>query len=311
MQFGLMVEPQVGGSYEDLLRLATWADDAGMDAFARSDHYLNGDTSAPASDALISLAGLARETERIQLLSLVSPLTFRHPAVMAKSATTIDEMSGGRMALGVGTGWMESEHEAFGLELPPMAERFEMLFEALAYIRAATGKDRGGFQGRHYSLADIEVLPTPTGPLPLVVGGSGTQKTPRMAGRFADEYNTFIQPVADLQERLAVMRDAASEVGRDPDQILVSVVSQLFVADTESEYRDLIARTAEARGRTPEEMEATLEARGFPRGTPEQVRAGLDALAAAGVGRYYMQHFSALDAISTDTLDYMLGVLRG
>ncbi len=311
MEFGLMVEPQVGGTYEDLLRLAKWADTAGIAAFARSDHYLNGDASAPASDALTSFGGLARETERIQLVSLVSPITFRHPAVMAKSAVTIDEMSGGRMALGVGTGWMESEHEAFGLELPPMAERFELLYDALAYLRAALGKAPRGFHGRHYALADIEVLPKPTGDLPLVVGGSGTQKTPRLAGQFADEFNTFVQPVADLEPRLAVMRQAAIDADRDPDAILVSMVSGLFVGETEAEYRDLIAETADARGITADEMEARLAARNFPRGTPEQVRSGLDALAAAGVGRYYAQYFEPLDAISTQRLDYVFGVLGG
>ncbi|MDJ0792379.1 MAG: LLM class flavin-dependent oxidoreductase, partial [Acidimicrobiia bacterium] len=158
MELGLFVEPQVGGSYRELVNLAQWAESQGLDVFARSDHYLNGDESADTTDALAALAGVAVETSSIRLSTLVSPLTFRHPAVMAKSATTIDEISGGRFTLGVGTGWMESEHLAFGLDLPPMAERFERLEESLQYLRTAF-EGGGTFRGDHYSLEAATVAP--------------------------------------------------------------------------------------------------------------------------------------------------------
>lgn len=190
MEFGLMVEPQVGGSYSELRDLARWAEDQGIDAFARSDHFLNQDASAPSTDALTTYGGLAEATHSIQLVVLVTPLTFRHPAVIAKTAATLDEMSGGRFALGVGTGWMQSEHDAFGLDLPPLAERFDRLGETLAYVHAAFTSNEG-FEGRYYHLDPIDVLPRPAS-VPIVVGGSGPKKTPTYAGQFADEYNLFV-----------------------------------------------------------------------------------------------------------------------
>ena len=221
MDLGLMVEPQVGGTYQRLLELARWSEAQGLTAFARSDHYLNGSESAHATDALTSLAGLARETERIELVSLVSPLTFRHPAVMAKSAATIDEMSGGRFALGIGTGWMEDEHEAFGIELYSLRERFSRLFETLSYVRAAFSGTEG-YNGRHYDLASgIDVLPRPLN-VPIVIGGQGMQKTPALAGRFADEYNMFATDTETIETRLEVMRcgGGRSQAGRHSHQHL-------------------------------------------------------------------------------------------
>ena len=190
MEFGLMVEPQVGGSYAELRDLARWAEGQGLDAFARSDHFLNQEEPAPSTDALTTYGGLAEATDSIRLVVLVTPLTFRHPAVIAKTAATLDEMSGGRFVLGVGTGWMQSEHDAFGLDLPPLAERFDRLGETLAYLRAAFTSNEG-FGGQYYHLAPIDVLPRPTD-LPIVVGGGGPKKTPTYAGRFADEIQSLV-----------------------------------------------------------------------------------------------------------------------
>ena len=160
MEYGLMVEPQVG-AYQDLRDIALAAEEAGYVSIARSDHYLNMESSAPATDALTSLGGLARETDSIKLTVLVTPLTFRHPGVIAKTAATLDEMSGGRFELGVGTGWMEGEHRVFGINLPDLRTRFSLLFETLAYIHSAFGRTDGGYSGRHFSLEDIEILPRP------------------------------------------------------------------------------------------------------------------------------------------------------
>ncbi|MGI9667550.1 MAG: LLM class flavin-dependent oxidoreductase, partial [Acidimicrobiia bacterium] len=233
MELGLFVEPQVGGSYRRLVELAQWADAAGVDAFARSDHYLNMQESAHATDALVSLAGVAVETNDVRLVTLVSPLTFRHPAVMAKSATTLDEISGGRFTLGVGTGWMESEHEAFGLELPPLAQRFEMLDDALAYIR---GVFDGGSHpdGTHFQSMRADIQPTASSGLKIVVGGSGPKKTPTLAGRYADEYNMFVTDAETLASRRDVLRSAATAAGRDPESILISFAGPAMVFDTEA-----------------------------------------------------------------------------
>ncbi|HHC07538.1 MAG TPA: LLM class flavin-dependent oxidoreductase [Actinobacteria bacterium] len=310
MQLALMTEPQVGGSYDRLVELARWAEAEGLDAFARSDHYLDQDRSAPVTDALTSLAGLARETTRIQLVVLVTPLTFRHPGVIAKTAATIDEMSGGRFALGVGTGWMAREHEAFGIPLPPLDERFSRLYETLAYLRAAfRGKE--GFTGRHYRLAPVDVLPRPTGRLPIIVGGSGMRKTPTFAGRFADEYNMFVTDRETLSRRLEVMREAAADAGRDPDEILVSFAGPAVVAEDPAAYRELLARRAARRNMTPAEYAELLVSRNIPHGAPDQAAATLAGLAAMGVGRYYIQEYRALDEIDTEALGVVVRALRG
>ncbi len=161
LQVGLMVEPQLGGTYADLVGLARWAEETGFDVFARSDHYLDMDVSRPVTDAFVGLAGVATETDSIGLAVLVSPITFRHPAVIAKSAATLHEMTGGRFELGVGTGWMEGEHAAFGMRLPPIGERFEMFEEALAYLAAALGRTGGPVDGAHYRMDDVVPLPSP------------------------------------------------------------------------------------------------------------------------------------------------------
>ena len=201
-----MTEPQLGGTYDQLLDAARWAEGKGLYGFARSDHYYSSRQPVPdATDAFATLAGLARDTSRIRLCVLVSPITFRHPAVIAKTAATIDQMSGGRFDLGVGTGWMELEHEAFGLEFPPTSERFERLVESLEYIKAAFSGE--SFRGVHYRF-EGEAGPKPTG-LRLIVGGSGPRRTPTLAGRVAGEYNTFLGLPSDIAPKIAGVRRAA------------------------------------------------------------------------------------------------------
>lgn len=172
---------QISGSYEEALASARWAETEGFVAFALPDHYVGGlgtdaEASGEAFDGLIQLAGLARETDHIELSVLVSPITFRHPAVLAKTAVTIDDMSGGRFTLGVGTGWMEREHEIFGLGFPDRPTRFEMLEESLAYLRAAFDDSASGFDGRFFRLEPISVQPKPLGMRHLAVGAWGATK---------------------------------------------------------------------------------------------------------------------------------------
>ncbi len=299
----------MGGSYRRLVELAQWAERFGLDAFARSDHYLHMDHSAHATDALVSLAGVAIETDTIRLLTLVSPITFRHPAVMAKSATTLDEMSHGRFTLGVGTGWMESEHEAFGLDLPPLAERFEQLEESLAYIR--TVFDGGGnFDGSHFSLDLPSVSPKASRGLRIVVGGGGPKKTPRLAGTYADEYNMFVTDHDTLEQRLDVMRKAATAAGRNPDTILISFAGPSFIYATEAEHAAALEERGAKREMTPDEYATFLDERSVPHGTPERARAAIDQMASWGVGRFYVQDMSPLDAIDLDELEFLFSALR-
>lgn len=284
----------MGMSYPQLVDSAKWAEARGLDVFARADHIFSSKQTPHVTETFTSLAGVALETRSIELAVMVTPISFRHPAIIAKSAATLDEMSGGRFRLGVGTGWMELEHEAFGLELWPMAERFERLEEALAYLRAALGGS-GGYEGKYYSLDAIEVRPRPTGNLPIVVGGSGPRKTPRLAGTYGDEFNIGIRDPATLADRIGKVRTAAQDAGRDPALIKFSVASPVLTGRDEDSYRARLVAAADERGRAPEEHEAAWRGAGIPVGTPDQVGQVVSAAADVGVERFYVQHFSAPD----------------
>ena len=310
MELGLFVEPQCGGSYDRLLELALWAENKGLAAFARSDHYLNGDDSAQASDALISFGGLGRDTNSIRLVSLVSPITFRHPAVMAKSATTIDEMSGGRFTLGVGSGWMESEHDAFDMDLPPLKERFDRLEEALEVITTIFAGG-GSVSVTHYSLDAETVEPKASDGLEIVVGGGGMKKTPRLAGTYANEYNMFVAEKETLDQRLDVMRGAAQMAGRNPDEILISFAGPAFVYESEAEHRDALTTRGAKRELSPDEYAAFLDARSVPHGTPAQAYQAIEQMESWGVSRYYAQEYMPLDEIDFENIDRIFSALQG
>lgn len=309
MQFALMTEPHLGLSYDTLRDLAGFAEDSGLAAFARSDHYaVSGMPDLPASDAFATLGGLARDTRRVELVVLVSPITFRHPAVLAKMAATLDEMTGGRFVLGVGTGWMEVEHRRFGLPFPDLATRFGLLEEALAYLHHAFGRRPGPYAGSHYSLEESPVYPTGSG-VRLIVGGSGERRTPRLAGAWADEYNMTLRQPADLAPRIARVREAAAAAGRDPAAVRISVMTQAITGETAADYARNLARVVAAdpwqvqRG----DLEAHFRQRGFPLGTGPEVRERIAELAALGVNRLYLQHFGPYDR---DFLAETFAVLR-
>lgn len=298
MQFALMTEPQLGMTYDTLLALARFAEDTGLAAFSRSDHYLFEGTVAPhATDAFATLAGLARDTSRIELVVLVSPITFRHPAVIAKMAATIDEMSGGRLTLGIGTGWMELEHTSLGMPFFDRSERFTRLEEALTYLHHAFGRRPGPFHGDHYTLEETEVRPLPTGPMNLVVGGSGEARTPRLAGTFADEYNFGIRSPEEMTLRIGRARAAAARAGRDPDALRISVMTPVIAGLDPTGYTRALERIAAADPwqRTAEELSARYRDRGLPIGSAEEVRAQVASLEAVGVSRIYVQHLGPYD----------------
>jgi len=248
----------------------------------------------PAPDAFIQLAGIARDIPDIHLVMLVTPITFRHPAVIAKMAVTLDEMSGGRFALGIGTGWMDREHEVFGFEYPSMKERFARLEEALAYIRAAFDSESPGFKGEYYRLEAFPLSPSPIRKIPIVVGGTGAHKTPRLAGQYADEFNVY--PGPELGERIDRFRSAALKAGRDPADIMLSSSGQVVARETEAEFEEEMNKQASDGGISREELDAQYEKRQTPRGTYEQVAESLADLAGHGVQRFYFQGvFSDID----------------
>jgi alkanesulfonate monooxygenase SsuD/methylene tetrahydromethanopterin reductase-like flavin-dependent oxidoreductase (luciferase family) len=283
---------QVAGPYLDLLDAAEFASNRGLVALALPDHYLlaldeEGAKTKPAPDAFIQLGGLARDTSGIDLVMLVSPITFRHPAVLMKMAVTLDRMSNGRFTLGIGTGWMDREHEVFGFEYPPMSERFDRLEEALGYVTAGFNPNNPGFQGDYYQLEAFPLSPSPMGQIPVLVGGTGKYKTPRLAGKFADEFNVY--PGPDMAERIQRFRDAAIDAGRDPDSIRLSSSGQVVAAATEEEFQDRMDADAKAAGLSREQLEIHYEKRQTPRGTYAQVNDQLAGFEALGVSRFYFQ----------------------
>jgi alkanesulfonate monooxygenase SsuD/methylene tetrahydromethanopterin reductase-like flavin-dependent oxidoreductase (luciferase family) len=284
MRFAL----QAGGAtYDEFLGWARFAESRGLDALGIPDHYLRGRDEGAVLDAITTMAGLARDTESIELVMLVSPVTWRHPGVLAKQAATISEMSGGRFTLGVGTGWLEREHDLFGFDFHDRATRFEMLEEALAYLRAAFADPPQAFAGKHYRFEAFDMQPRP--PLRLVVGGTGTHKTPTLAGKYCDELNAYPAPPDVFEAKVARARRAAADNGRDPGELLISSSGFFVAGDTEDEYRAELEARAETLGASVEELEESMKVRNSPHGTWDRVRATLAGMEAAGMQRFFIQ----------------------
>ena len=302
MLFSIMTEPQMGGTYDELLRVARLAESEGLYSFARSDHLAWSPEPAPeATDAFATMGGLARDTDTVRLAVLVTPITFRHPAIIAKNAATIDQMSGGRFDLGVGTGWNDFEHDALGIPFPEDSERWARFEDALGYLEAAFGDGRGTHSGPFYSL-DLDVRPKPTG-IRLIVGGSGPRRTPTLAGTKADEYNVFICPVDEARAKILVMREAAGD-----RLVEATMMGPVTVAATDAELAGLIAAAAGRRNITSDEMILRWNKAGKLFGTPTQLREKLAALEEAGVERLYLQW---LDLADYDGLARMVDLVRG
>lgn len=299
MRFSLMTEPQLGGTYDDILTAARWAERNGLYSFARSDHYYSGrDPKPAATDAFTTLAGLARDTRTIRLAVLVTPITFRHPAIIAKTAATLDQMSGGRFDLGIGTGWMEAEHDAFGLPFPDWPERFERLTEALEYLDSAFGGEGASFHGDHYHV-DADVAPVPSG-LRTIVGGTGPKRTPTLAGSHADEYNHIVAPASDVAPKIDIMRRAAETAGRNPEDVAVSMMGPVMVGRDQDEYSERLHRAAAERDVEPSELEGRFRDAGVPIGSGERLTEQFAELAGIGVDTYYLQWIPADDLSGLD-----------
>lgn len=298
MDFRIFIEPQQGASYDDQLAIARATERLGFDGFFRSDHYLamgSGDGLPGPTDSWTTLAGLARETERVRLGTLVSSATFRHPGILAIQVAQVDAMSGGRVELGLGTGWFEEEHAAYGIPFPD--RRFGMLEEQLEVITGLWSTPSGSLfnhSGEHYSLVDSPALPKPVqDPLPIIIGGSGVSRTPALAARFASEYNTTFGKTGDFAARIERVREACERIGRDPATLTLSMPGTMVIGATEAEAR----RRAERIGRTVESVATS----GFA-GTPAAIVDRVGYLRDLGMSRIY---FQVLDLHDVDQLELL------
>jgi F420-dependent oxidoreductase-like protein len=288
MRLRIFTEPQQGASYDDLLAVAQATEELGFDAFFRSDHYRHmGDVSGlPGStDAWITLAGLARETSRIRLGTLVTPATFRNPGPLAVSVAQVDQMSGGRVEFGFGAGWFEQEHRAYGIAFPDVTDRFDVFAEQLEIINGLWTTPLGetyDFAGKHYQLTDSPALPKPAqSPRPpIVLGGAGKTRSAALAARFADEYNVGFSSVADSNAVFDRVRAAVAAASRPPESMTYSVMQPVCVGSSEEQ----LAQRAGALGRKVEELRRNALA-----GTPAEVVDKIGSFAAVGVSTVYLQ----------------------
>lgn len=298
MELRIFAEPQEGATYEQQLRMALAAESHGFGAFFRSDHLLRikpGPGAPGPTDSWVTLGALARETRTIRLGTLVTSATFRLPGPLAVAVAEVDAMSGGRVELGLGSGWYEAEHTAFGIPFPPFAERFDRLEEQLAILTGLWSTPPGehyAFHGTHYTLAGNPGLPKPAQRPhpPVIVGGLGRRRTPALAARFASEFNVPFAPVELTAERFGGVRAACEAAGRDPDELIYSHAITVCCASERSE----LERRAGRIGRDLEELRRAGAA-----GSPQEVIARLEEYRQVGASRSYLQ------VIDLDDLDHV------
>ncbi len=295
MDLRIFTEPQQGASYDTLLNVAKATEDLGFDAFFRSDHYLRMGTAdglPGPTDAWITLAGLARETSRIRLGTLMTAGTFRLPGVLAIQVAQVDQMSGGRIELGLGAGWFEDEHKAYGIPFP--SDRMSRLEEQLAIVTGLWATAPGAtfdYTGQHYRVEKSPALPKPAqAKVPVLVGGHGAQRTPRLAARYADEFNMPFASIADSERQFARVREAAEQAGRGPNDLVYSNALVVCVGKDDAE----VARRAAAIGRDVDELKANGLA-----GSPAEVVEKIGAYGAVGSSRVYLQ------LLDLDDLDHL------
>ena len=318
MRFALMIEPQQGMSFGDQVAVAIRAEANGFDTLFRSDHYASfpGPAGRPTTDAWAVLAGLARETQRIGLGALVSPVTFRHPGNFAKVVTTVDEMSGGRIEVGLGAGWNELEHRQLGLPFPSIAERADLLEDALAILHGLWGEADGwSYTGHQVSIEDSNFHPKPVdvpgrprtaigGARPrILIGGAGTPRSFRLAARYADEFNLNTKSPDHTREAYAAIDAACDAIGRDPGTLTRSAMVGVLIGRTEAEMSDRVAAAIEAFGSDADDV-AWLEERTtrWITGTPDAARAAVRRYEAAGADRIVLQDLLPWDL---DMIDVM------
>ncbi len=289
MQLRVFTEPQQGATFGELRDVAQLAEELGYDAFFRSDHYMKmGNVSGlpGPTDTWITLGGIALQTSRIRLGTLVTSATFRLPGPLAVAVAQVDEMSQGRVELGIGTGWYEGEHAAYGIPFgASFDERFRRLTEQLEIVRGLWTTPKGemfSFEGRHYQLKESPALPKPlqSPHPPIIIGGSGPRRTPRLAARFANEFNVPFAPLNIVEDRIRAVREACERIERDPSELVLSAAMVVCVGADEAEF----VRRAEAIGRPPDQLRS-----GGVAGTPSEAVDFLGKLDALGITRTYLQ----------------------
>ena len=305
MRFCLMLEGQEGPTWEQWLAVAQTAERVGFEALFSSDHYREFEPGGGSHDAWTILAGLGARTESLRLGTLVSPVTFRHPSVLAKVGTTVDRISNGRVEIGIGAGWFGDEHVAYGFPFPPDGVRMEMFEEQLEIVHGLFSHETFSFEGKHYTLREcrFEHRPVQRPHPPIVVGGKGGPRLARSIARFADEFNTVGGTPEDVGGRFANVRRALEDLGRDPSEVTMSFMTWFFVGEDEDAVRDRVASAhpREAADGSLDEVIADLERDNFV-GTPERVAERLSEYAAAGVQRVMLNHSLFDDTRSIELL---------
>jgi F420-dependent oxidoreductase-like protein len=314
MKLGVMIEGQEGLNWERWRAIMRRTEELGYESLWRSDHFfsLMGHPERDALETLTSLTLTAAETSRVRFGPLVTSMTFRHPALLARMASAIDTLSGGRFILGVGAGWNVPEHQAFGIPFPEVRERMDRLEEGIQVIRALTGGGRASFQGRYYQLDNAEMHPLPAQrPLPLLIGGSGEKRTLRMVARYADEWNLAGATPERVREKTAVLERHCEREGRNPATIARSLMAGFVIGESDAELSRRLASLREVLTSLPaapdRETLAGLRARGWLVGRPADVVEQLGALADAGIQRVMLQHhnqqdFDSLELIARDVM---------
>jgi F420-dependent oxidoreductase-like protein len=300
VDFRIFVEPQQGATYSDQLAVARAAEAAGYSAFFRSDHYLamSGDGLPGPTDSWVTLAGIARETSTIRLGTMVTSATFRHPGPLAISVAQVDEMSGGRIELGLGSGWFEAEHQAYAIPFPSLGERFDRLTEQLHIITGLWTTPVGekfDYSGTHYTVVESPALPKPAQSPhpPIIIGGGGAKRTPALAAQFADEFNIPFAPLDVAKTQYERVAAALAAAGRSPDSLTYSAAFVVCAGRGDAE----IARRAAAIGREVDELRSNSPVVG----TPAEIADKLGAYIEAGVQRVYLQ---LLDMSDLDHVEF-------
>jgi F420-dependent oxidoreductase-like protein len=323
MRFALMLESQQGLSYGDHVAIAKRAEANGLETLFRSDHFQSfpGPTGQPTTDAWTIMAGLARDTERIGLGVLVSPVTFRHPGTFAKVVTTVDEMSGGRIEVGVGAGWNEIEHRQLGLAFPPITERADLMEDQLAILHGLWGEPDGwSYDGHQVSIKDADFNPKPVdvpgrprtpigGARPrLLVGGQGSPRSYRLAARYADEFNLSSSDPAQARSAFAALDAACADAGRDPAALTRSTMAGVLIGRDRGEMDRRLAAAVAAFGADDDGSWLEERLQRWITGTPDEARAMVRRFADAGVERIMLQDLLPWDL---DMIDVMGEVLVG
>jgi F420-dependent oxidoreductase-like protein len=290
MRFAVMIEGQEDVGWDDWVAVARASERLGFDALFRSDHYgsVEGDTARGSLDAWATLSGLAALTSSLRLGTLVSPATFRHPSVLAKNAVTADHISGGRIEVGIGTGWHEAEHRAYGFAFPSMRERMDRLAEQLEIVSRSWQEGPFSFAGEHWTVEELDARPKPVqSPLPLLMGGAAMPRGAALAARYAAEYNVVHASPADAAAARGRLAQACSVAGRDPATMRFSVMHALLIGADESDLRARAERLSEWTG---EAVALDELRRDWVAGTPDEVIARLREYEALGVDRVMLQH---------------------